>query len=158
MYLEDIIIFSKTFDEHIRHVKNILEVLQEAGISLKLSKSHFLTKSVDYLRHTIRPGLLEVATKKTAAIEDFKEPKTQNQLRSFLGLCNVYRRFVPNFARVAPPLNNILQKAFDFKFPPFGEDQSKDFDLLKRALMQPPILELPRTGSKLSVHTDACDY
>lgn len=158
VYLDDIIIFSNSFDEHLAHVTETLDALQAAGFSLKLSKCHFFTRAVDYLGHTIRPGLLEVATKNTAAIEGFREPRNQTPVRSFLGLCNVYRRFVPNFERVTAPLNAMLQNAYDFELPAFTEDQRRAFELLKRALIKPPVLQLPRSGTKLSVDTDACDY
>jgi len=147
VYLDDIIVFSSTFDDHLGHVTEILKVLETAGISLKLSKCSFFQKSVSYLG--------EVATKNTAAIEGFKEPKTQTQMRSFIGLCNVYRRFVPNFARVAAPLNRMLQKSFDFNLPEFNEEEREAFNLLKAALANPPILQLPR---RLRLSSRLCSY
>ncbi len=71
-------------------------------MTLKLKKRSFFGQSVNYLGHTIRPGLLEVANRNTDAIQGFKVPTTQTELRSFLGLRNVYRSFIPNFARVQP--------------------------------------------------------
>ena len=105
VYLDDVVVFSKTFEEHVKHVQDVLNILQRVGISLKLNKCNFFTKVVDHLGHVIKPGRLEVATKNTAAIEVFREPETQTQLRYFLGLCNVYRRLVPNFARVSALFN-----------------------------------------------------
>ena len=158
VYLDDIIIFSKSAEEHLKHVEQVLSVLRTAGLSLKLSKCNFFTDTVDYLGHVIRPGLLQVATKNTEAIKGFQHPKTQTNLRSFLGMCNVYRRFVPNFARVAAPLNAFLTKGQQFNLPPFNEEQATAFEMLKEALTSPPILKLPRTDLEYSVDTDACDY
>ena len=140
------------------HVEEILEKLQDAGVSLKLKKCRFFAETVDYLGHFIRPDLLEVATKNTAAIEGFGEPKTQMHLRSFLGVCNVYRRFVPNFAQVSVPLNELLKKGAPVELLPLNEHQLRSFNLLKQALKEPPILRLPRPGLPYSVDTDASDY
>lgn len=157
IYLDDIIVFSKTVEEHINHVKEVLSALHDAGASLKLKKCAFFTKSVQYLGHVIRPGRIEMANTNADAIEGFKEPITQSELRSFLGLCNVYRRFVPNFSRVAAPLNKLLTKEYQADLKPFKEEERKAFRLLKKALASPPILRLPREGLPYSVDTDACN-
>ena len=158
VYLDEIIVFSNTAEEHVDHVREVLTVLKEAGFSLKLKKCIFFAKFVDYLGHVIRPGRLEVATQNTEALKCFKEPTTQTELRSFLGLCNVYRRFVPNFARTAAPLNAFLKKGCTTELPPFNEEQSAAFEQLKKALLSPPILRLPRADLPYSVDTDACNH
>ena len=113
---------------------------------------------MDYLGHVIKPGHLEVATKNIAALEGFREPETQTQLRSFLGLYNVYRRFVPNFARVAAPLNKLLEKRQGPQFDPLTAKQREAFNLLKKALAEPQVLRLPRQDLPFSVDKDACEY
>ena len=110
VYSDDIIVFSDTKEDRLTHVREILTILKDAGFSLKLRQCSFFAQSVDYLGHVICPGKIEVASKNTEAVEGFKEPRTQTELRSFLDLCNVYRRFVPNFARTAAPLNALLRK------------------------------------------------
>ena len=139
-------------------MREVLTVLKEAGFSLELKKCKFFAKPVDYLGHVIRLGRQEVATKNTDAVKRFKEPTMQTELRSFLGLCNVYRRFVPNFARTADPLNAFLKKGCTTELPPFNEEQSAAFELLKKALLSPPILRLPRAYLSYSVDTDACNH
>ena len=158
VYLDDIIVFSQTAEEHIRHVEEVLTTLQDAGFSLKLRKCEFFAETVDYLGHVIRPGRLQVAQQKIEAVKGFKMPTTQTELRSFLGLCNVYRRFVPNFARAAAPLNDLLKKGQAFELPPLDEKQRKAFDSLKQALIEPPILRLPQSDLEYSVDTDACNH
>ena len=158
VYLDDIIVFSNTADDHVDHMREFLSVLKEAGFSLKLKKCKFFAKSMDYLGHLIRPGRLEVATKNTEAVKCFKEPSTQTELRSFLGLCNVYRSFVPNCARTAAPLNAFYMKGCTTELPPFNEEQSAAFELLKKAVLSPPILRLPRADLPYSVDTDAFNH
>eukprot|EP00171_Calliarthron_tuberculosum_P023404 IDg23404t1 len=158
VYIDDIIVFSSSFEEHLRHVKEILSALRKAGLSLKLRKCSFFAPTVSYLGHTIRPGRLEVANKNTKAIQKFKIPTTKTELRSFLGLCNVYRRFVPNFARAAAPLTELLKKEVEAALPEFDDRRLKSFQLLKKALTSPPILRLPQKNLRFSVDTDACEH
>jgi hypothetical protein len=108
VYLDDVIIFSSSHDMHLKHVNEALNLFGKAGLSLKLIKCHFFKEAVDYLGHIIRPGKLAVSEKNTAALRNAPVPKTQTELHSFLGLCNVYRRFVPRFAAVAAPLTSLL--------------------------------------------------
>ena len=108
--------------------------------------------------HVITPGKLGVAQKTVDAVKYFKLPETQTHIKSFLGLCNVYRRFVPNFARVAKPLNNLLKKGNPSKLQPLNEEEINAFNTLKNALISPPILKLPRKNLPYSLDTDACGY
>ena len=158
VYLDDIIVFSRDHTSHIKHVDEVLTVLREAGMSLKLQKCHFFVKSVDYLGHVIRPGVLQVAQKNVEAIRLAKPPRTQRQLRSFLGLCNVYRRFVKNFAHIAAPLTALTKKEQSFTLDPFSQEQLRAFQALKKSLTTTPILRLPRADLPFSVDTDASDY
>ena len=158
VYLDDVIVFSKNFDEHLAHVSEVLTALRDAGFSLNLRKCDFFKQQVDYLGHVIRPGKLSVAQKTTEAVAGFHPPKTQTHVRSFLGLCNVYRRFVPNFARVAAPLNALLKKGKPVNLDPLTEEVEKSIARLKEALTSAPILALPRSGFPYSMDTDACEY
>jgi hypothetical protein len=92
-YLNDIVIFSASFEEHVLHLDQVLERLYLAGLSQKLPKC--------------RPGQLAVAEEHTAALSDAKPPRTQSELRPFLGLCNVYRRFLPGSAEIAGLLRSL---------------------------------------------------
>jgi Reverse transcriptase (RNA-dependent DNA polymerase) len=110
VYLDDVIIYSTDRETPLRHVDEALALLREAGLSLKLAKCHFFKDTVDYFGHVIRPGRLGVAENNTDSLKGATLPRTQTELRSFLGLCNVYRRFVPRFAALAAPLNIYLTK------------------------------------------------
>ena len=158
VYVDDVVIFSSSFDEHLDHVRQILTVLKKGGLSLKLKKCVWFSPTVDYLGHVIYPGKLAVAKKNTIAIEKFTWPKTQTEVRAFLGICNMYRRFAPNFARVAAPLNSLLTKGQPKSIPPPTEEQLRAFDTLRKALIAPPILILPDSSKPFSIDTDACDH
>ena len=157
VYLDDVIVYSKTLREHFSHMRTILSLLQDAGVSLKLPKCHFFQASVDYLGHVIRPGKLEVSTRTCDAIKQAKPPTTQTGIRSFIGLCNVFRRFVPNFARIATPLNRKLEKGQPFNFETLTDAEYAAFEELKRRLVSPPILALPKRDGQYKLDTDACD-
>ena len=158
VYVDDVIVFSKTFSEHLSDVAKVLGILKAAGLSMNMRKCKFFSKTVDYLGHVIRPGHLAVAEKNTAAVRGATYPRTQTELRSFLGTCNVYRRFVPNFAHVAAPLNQLLTKGTDCDLPSPTPEQWKAFELLKQALTSPPVLQLPDPNLEFSIDTDASAF
>ena len=114
VYLDDVIVYSRADTEHIKHVLKVLQLLYTAGVSLKISKCAFFDTSVTNLGHVIRPGRLAVEKRNVVTIERALPPTNQTELRSFLGICNVYRRFVPNFARIATPLNKKTSKDHPF--------------------------------------------
>ena len=155
VYLDDIIVFSNNLDDHLSHVREIMRVLQDAGITLKLKKCEFFTDSVKYLGHVIRPGQLSVDEVRVKSLKEAKHPTTQTELPSFLGLCNVYRRFVPKFADVAAPLNHLLRKGQPVKLEPLADVEASAFSSLVDAVTSPPVLALPRLGLPFEVDTDA---
>ena len=155
VYLDDIIIFSKTKEEHLSHLDAVLHRLYRAGLSLNLKKCYFFRDTVSYLGHVIRPGQLTVADKNTHALKTAKPPTTQSELRSFLGLCNVYRRFVAGFAKIAAPLNALLRKGENPQFGTLSEEQLAAFETLRTRLLDPPILALPRAEGLFILDTDA---
>ena len=112
VYLDDVIVFSRNQDEHLEHLDTVLTLLEDAGIKLKMKKCFFIKKEVEYLGHCIRPGTLSVYrdAKAIRAIQDAKFPQTPTIMRIFLGTCNVSRRLVKNFAKIAAPLSDMLKK------------------------------------------------
>ena len=133
-------------ESHVAHVEEILKALGQDGITLKLSKCSFFTDTVKYLGHVIKPGTLQVNEVATMALKKASSPKTQTQLRSFLGLCNVYRRVFPRYSHVAAPLNALLKKGQPVNLAPFGESETNAFNALVEAITSPPVLGLPKTG------------
>jgi RNase H-like domain found in reverse transcriptase len=137
------------------HLDVVLHRLYRAGLSLNMNKYHFFKETVSYLGHVIHPGKLAVAGRSTSALKTAKFPTTQSELRSFLGLRNVYRRFVPGFSKFAAPLNALLCKG---EIPQLGElslEQKEAIEKLRQNLLDPPVLALPRAEGLFTLDTDA---
>ena len=103
----------------------------------------------------IRPGKLAVAEKNTKALHSASNQTTQTELRSFLGLCNFYRRFIRGFAKLAAPLNALLRKGESPNFGQLNTEQTQAFEDLRARLLDPPILALPRKEGLFTLDTDA---
>ena len=158
VYIDDVIIFSRTIEDHFVHLDHVLTLLRNAGITLKLSKCTFFHSEVDYLGHVIRPGKLCVAAKARDAFRSFEYPKNITQLRSFLGACNVYRRFIKDFAKIARPLTFLTRKDATPDFDNPTTEQLEAFETLKTKMTEPPVLALPRTNQPYTLDTDASAY
>ena len=157
IYLDDVVVYSNSIEEHITHVNEILTCLSEAGVTLKIKKCSFFTKEIEYLGHTIKPGKLEIDRANTESLRQAVPPTNKSELRSFLGLCNVYRRFIPGITNIAQPLNNLLKKDQPDSFE-CNEDQLTSFRKLIDAILSPEILALPKAGLPYSLDTDASKY
>ena len=158
IYLDDVIVFSKDAESHLEHLDEILTLLRKAGVTLKLRKCSFFQDRVNYLGHVVSPGKLAVASENRDAIHEAEFPRDMTQLRSFLGACNVFRRFVKGFAKIAGPLNNMLRKDVDPDFDNPTDEQLTAFEALKKALVEPPVLALPRVSKPYVIETDASNY
>lgn len=110
VYSNDIVIFSKTTEQHYSHLKEAIRFLRHARIMIKLESCSLFRKEIDYLGHKNGAGKLQVEQKTTEAIDSLQYPTIASELRSFFGLCNVYPRFVPNFARPVSSLSKKLKK------------------------------------------------
>ncbi|UYV62952.1 K02A2.6-like [Cordylochernes scorpioides] len=109
-YFDDFIIFSDTLEEHIQHVEKFLEICQQENIKLNYKKCEFLKTSIEFLGYTVKNGTYTPQTRNLDIINAIKPPFNQKTLQSFLGAVNVYNKFIPNYARLRTPLNNLLKK------------------------------------------------
>ena len=132
-------------------------ILGDAGITLKIIKCLFFSDPIEYLGHIIKPGKLEVDLANTASLREANPLTTKTEIRSFLGLCNVYRRFVENFTELAQPLNRLLQKGHPGKFG-LDEEQMNSFKMVIERDTSPPILVLLMKDPKYSIYNDASNY
>jgi RNase H-like domain found in reverse transcriptase len=147
----------KSLEEHFEQLDYVLSILRNAGATLKLSKCRFFQSSVDYLGHVVYPGKLAVAQKIIDTLAQAHHPSTCTELKYFLGMSNVFRKFVSGLAKIAAPLTDMLRKGEPDIFDELTEAQALDFSQLKNALINPPILKLPREGTPYTLDVDACD-
>ena len=109
LYLDDVIFSSRSPEEHLEHLDEVLTRLRKAGVTFKAAKCHLFQEEVEYLGHVIRPGRVHVLEKNLRALRGLRYPETQTQMKSFLGMCGVYRRFVAVFAKIAKPLRALTR-------------------------------------------------
>jgi len=155
VYLEDLIIFSADAESHLSHMDTVLTLLGKHGVTLKAQKCHRFSNEVEYLGHVVRPGRLTVNEKSLRAIKKAVFPKTQTQLRSFLGMCNVYRGFIVDFAKTAKPLNDLNSVKFPKPLSTTPPEEQAAVDKLREQLCHPPILAIPRKEGKYIIDVDA---
>ena len=117
-YLDEIIIFSRTVEERLSHIKQSFEKLQNAYLSMKLSKCHFFPKEIQYLRHILSTKGIRLLPSKTQAINNMHPPKTAKQVHTFLGLIVYYRKFIWNFVKMAKPLTLLMHQKAKFEWTP----------------------------------------
>jgi hypothetical protein len=116
VYLDDILIFSETWDEHVRHVKQVLETFQRETLSIKLSKCEFGKTSLVYLGHIVGGGQLKIDPSKIDVMVNWSEPKSVTEIQSFLGAIQYWRRFISNFSFIAALLNALTSVKNTFQW------------------------------------------
>ncbi|KAJ0614604.1 putative nucleotidyltransferase, Ribonuclease H [Helianthus annuus] len=150
VFIDDILIYSKTKAEHEQHLRAILELLKKEQLYAKFSKCEFCLRKVQFLGHVVNG--IHVDPTKIEAIKSWETPKTPTEIRQFLGLAGYYRRFIEDFSKIAQPLTALTQK--DKKFD-WGIKQEEAFHLLKDKLCNAPILALPEGTDDFVVYCDA---
>jgi hypothetical protein len=151
-YLDDIIIYSVTQEDHMGHVRAVLARLSLCGVKLKLSKCLFGQSHVKFLGHVIGPEGVGMDPEKVEAVVSIAPPTTVKKLQIFLGLCNYYSKFVEDYAKIAKPLHKLLGKDIEFVW---GDECQRAFEMLKQKLSTGPILVMPDFSKPFALHTDA---
>ena len=152
VFIDDILIYSKSKEEHEEHLRLILELLKREELYAKFSKFEFWIQKVQFLGHVIDSQGIHVDPAKIESIKDWAAPRTATEIRQFLGLAGYYRRFIENFSKIAKPLTKMTQKTEKFDW---GEEQESAFQLLKQKLCSAPILSLPEGTEDFVVYCDA---
>ena len=152
LYIDDVIVFSETVEEHLDRLGRVFGRLRKAGLKLKPSKCKLLARKVEFLGHIVSGEGVQVDPSKIDKVLSWPRPTTLTQLRGFIGLCAYYRRFVPGFSSVCKPLYKLTEKNAPFVW---GPEQQEAMDQLKILLTQAPILGYPRENGRFVLDTDA---
>ena len=115
VFLDDIIIFSETFEEHVNHLSEVFNLIKASGMKVSPKKCTYAKASIKYLGHVVSKEGISVDPDKVASIREMREPKTKRDVRSVIGMASYYRKFVPNFSKIAVPLTELTKKSSSFK-------------------------------------------
>ena len=154
VFLDDILVFSQTVEEHIVHVRSILQRLLENRLFVKAEKCDFHAASVEFLGHIVQEGSVRADPKKVAAVENWERPTNRTQLRRFLGFANFYRKFIRGFSQIATPLNALTSPAVPFLWSPEADDA---FSRLKALFSSAPVLAMPDPTRQFVLEVDASE-
>ncbi|KAJ0666882.1 putative nucleotidyltransferase, Ribonuclease H [Helianthus annuus] len=152
VFIDDILIYSKTKADHEKHLHLIMELLKKEQLYAKFSKCEFWLKEVQFLGHIVNDKGIHVDPSKIEAVKNWNVPTTPTEIRSFLGLAGYYRRFISNFSKIAVPLTSLTHKGKPFEW---GPKQEEAFQILKQKLCDAPILTLPDGNDDFVVYCDA---
>ena len=154
IFLDDVLVFSKSEEEHHRHLKLVFDALREANLKLKPKKCRLFQQAVTYLGYKLSADGIAPDDNKLTAVRDWKRPDNVTEVRSFVGFCGYYRRFIKDFAGIAKPLREITKKNQRFVWTP---ECHNAFEKLKLALIDSSILRHPDYRSPFILDTDASD-
>ncbi|WZY99291.1 hypothetical protein YC2023_071620 [Brassica napus] len=152
VYFDDILVYSKCLEDHIEHLRAVLDVLRKEKLYANLKKCTFCTDNLVFLGFVVSADGVKVDQEKIKAIQEWPSPTTVGEVRSFHGLAGFYRRFVKDFSTLAAPLTEIIKKDVGFKWE---EAQEAAFQLLKEMLTQSPLLILPDFSKTFEIECDA---
>uniref|UniRef100_A0A1X7TVH1 Reverse transcriptase domain-containing protein n=1 Tax=Amphimedon queenslandica TaxID=400682 RepID=A0A1X7TVH1_AMPQE len=152
-YIDDIAIYSETWEDHMEHVEEVLTRLRAAGLTANPKKCKFGMSEVVYLGHKIGRGQVKPEVSKIAAVRDYPKPRSKTDKRSFLGLVGYYRKFIPHFASVAAPLSDLTKK--NLKVFNWTGECDQAFTKLKKLLCEAPVLRSPNLNKEMILQTDA---
>ena len=152
VYLDDLLVFSKTEEEHLQHLRIVFQRLEEYDVTLNGKKCHILRKKVDYLGFVLTPEGIKPQEKKIDAILQLTEPRNKRQLRKFIGMLNYYRDMIPGKASLCAPLNKLTSKNVPFTWTNVHKEA---FKKTKRAFAQAVLLSFPDFEKPFDVYADA---
>ena len=155
VFMDDIVIYSESVQDHWVHLRKVLVRLKEQKLFAKASKCSFFSRAVQFLGHTLTPNGIEPMVEKLQAIEAWPTPTNREELRSFLGLCNYYNKFIANYSTIAAPLTSLTGDTVTWHW---SQLHTKSFQQLKLALNSSPCLVHPNPELQFVLATDASDF
>jgi len=153
--LDDIIVLGRVFDTHLSRLREIFTRLRGTNLKVHIKKCSLFQRRADFLGHVLTEAGIEVQPEKVAAVQNWPRPRSLTELRSFVGLCSYYRRFIPGFADLAAPLHALTRKNASFRW---DSEQEEAFNKLKGKLTSAPILGMPRDEGTYYLDTDASNF
>ena len=151
-FIDDILIYSRTVEEHLEHIKAVLKIFQENKLKINTEKCRFMRTEVEVLGHKLTTKGLCPMDSKIEVIKNWKAPTTVHELRSFLGAVGYYRNFINKYSQKSAPLCKLLRKGEKFNWQ---SEQEESFKLLKEGLINAPLLRFPRLDNEFIIRTDA---
>ena len=155
-YLDDLIVFSETFEEHFHQLRKVLQRLREVGLTAKAKKCLFGADHCVYLGHLVGGGVVRPELTKLSAVEQFPAPTTKKQVRIFLGLTGYYRRFIPHYSSIATPLTDLTRKTAPTMVV-WSKTCDFSFKKLKELMCTMPVLSSPDFEREFILQTDASE-
>lgn len=155
VFLDDILIYSKTLEEHERHVRKVLEILRKEKLYAKESKCELFKTEVEFLGHIVGRDGVRMMEDKVKAVQDWPTPTRVTHVRAFLGMAGYYRKFVKDFSKIAAPLSDLTKETVKFEW---AHAQEEAFRRLKDAISKGPVLILPDPNLPYVVNTDASGF
>lgn len=162
VFIDDIIIFGKTFEEHLQNIKLVFNRIREAHLKISPGKCEFFKRKVKFIGHVVSEEGVEMDPDKTERVINWPKPKTPEEVRKFLGFVGYYRRFIENFSRISRPLTDLMptpmkktKRKTKTKEWKWGEPQDQAFETLKKHLTSSPILGYANSSLPYELHTDA---
>ena len=152
VYIDEVVIFSKTLEEHVTHLKEVIRRISDNGLKIKLSKFFFAQPKINLLGHVVDEKGVHVDNEKVTVIKGSPTTTTKTELRSFLGLAGYYRRFIRNFAETSAALHQATSGTGKLVWT---EEMTFAFESLKKKLTEPPVLAFPDFDAPFVVETDA---
>jgi hypothetical protein len=152
VFIDDILIYSATVEEHEQHLRVVLEKLRQNQLYAKFSKCDFWLEEVAFLGHVLTAEGVAVDPAKIEAVKEWEQPHNVTDIHSFLGLAEYYRRFIENFSKIAKHMTNLLKKTNEFEWMP---EYEHSFQTLKQKLTTTPVLALPNIQKDFVVYCDA---
>ena len=152
VYIDDIVVHSQSYDEHIQHLHALLTRLSQHGLVVNVKKSHFFKQTIEYLGYEFTPDGYRPLTSAWPRIEGYPPPRTRKEVQKFLGVVNYYRAHIPNFSRIASPLIELTNKSIRFEWAP---RQQEAFEKLKELFQQRITLAPLQSGGEFELYTDA---
>jgi hypothetical protein len=155
VYIDDINVHSKSFNQHIEDLREVFGKLRKAKLKLRPDKCNFCYREIKFLGHIVGKDGIKVDQDKIKKVREFPKPENVSELRGFVGLASYYRKFIKDFSKITKPLTKLFQKDLEYVW---RKEQEESFEALKEKLTTAPVLAYPDFEKEFTLYTDASGY